>query len=542
MKVAVYARYSGENQREASLEDQMRNCRNYCVREGWPAPIEYTDRAISGSRLDRTSYRRLLSQASHFDVILVDDLTRLGRDKEEIGRVVKRLVFGGVRLIGVSDGVDTTRKSHKVDVGMRGLMSELFLDDLADKTHRGQMGRALAGASAGGLPYGYTVTSLGDRAIDEDQAKVVRRIFAEYIAGKSARDIASGLNRDGVPAPRGGSWAMSAIHGDLKRGIGILVNPLYAGRQVWNRSHWIKHPDTGRRVRKERPPSEWVTSEKPELAIVPPYDWDQVQAALKQRSQTHKGRARSVKHLLSGILRCGVCQGPMVAVDRYRYGCATRKDRGTTVCPSTVTFPRREAEEVVLTGIKQQLLTQAAFDEFQRHVTALLKEAAPDTSSLQRQIDKAQRERDNILGAIRAGIYTASVKQDLEKAEAEVEQLQRMMSEANAFQPSQVLPRARDIWNRVARTLQARNSTNDQIRKAIIDLVGERIVVNEKGADFIAEIDASSHCQIDVVEGARSVLHLTEPVRWTLPRKGRNHTRSTGRAQTLARGPVYLTR
>ena len=76
MKVAVYARYSGENQREASLEDQMRNCRNYCVREGWPAPIEYTDRAISGSRLDRTSYRSLLSQASHFDVILEDDLTR----------------------------------------------------------------------------------------------------------------------------------------------------------------------------------------------------------------------------------------------------------------------------------------------------------------------------------------------------------------------------------------------------------------------------------------------------------------------------------
>src|SRR5690606_30087953 len=160
-------------------------------------------------------------------------------------------------------GVDTGRKSHKADVGLRGLMSELFLDDLAEKTHRGLTGRALAGASAGGLPYGYRVTETGHRAILEDEAAIVRRIFAEYAGGLT---------------PRGGTWSLNAIRADVRRGIGILGNPIYIGQQVWNRSRWVKHPETGCRVRQERPESEWIVREVPELAIVDRPLWDAVQA------------------------------------------------------------------------------------------------------------------------------------------------------------------------------------------------------------------------------------------------------------------------
>jgi site-specific DNA recombinase len=268
MRVAAYARFSSDSQREASIEDQLRNCRAYCAKQGWPDPVVYSDSAISGARNDREAYLRMLREAVRFDVLLVDDLSRFGRDKDEIGKTVKRLTFAGVRLVGVCDGVDTARKGHKVDVGLRGLMSEIYLDDLADKTHRGLSGRALAGASAGGLPYGYRVTTTGAREIDEAQAVVVRRIVAEYLAGQSPRAIARGLNRDGIPSPRGKTWALSAIYGDMRRGIGILANPIYVGRQVWNRSRWVKHPDTGRRVRQERPAAEWITTDQPELAIV----------------------------------------------------------------------------------------------------------------------------------------------------------------------------------------------------------------------------------------------------------------------------------
>src|SRR5690606_3887343 len=266
--VAAYARYSSDAQREASLEDQLRNCRQYAARMGWPEPVVYTDAAVSGARNDRPGYLRLLADAPRFDVILVDDLTRLSRDSVEATKATRRLTFAGVRVIGVSDGLDTGRKGHKAEVGLRGLMGELYLDDLREKTHRGLMCRALDGASAGGLPYGYRVSATGQREIREDQAEIVRPIYAEYLAGRSPREIVAGLNRDRVPSPRGRTWAASAVAGDVRRGIGILANPIYAGRQVWNRSRWVKHPDTGRRVRQERPQSEWVVTEHPELAIV----------------------------------------------------------------------------------------------------------------------------------------------------------------------------------------------------------------------------------------------------------------------------------
>jgi len=226
MRAAAYARYSSDQQRDASLEDQLRNCRAYCARMGWPDPVAYTDAAMSGARNDRPGYLRLLADSGRFDVIVVDDLSRLSRDSIEVAQAIRRLTFAGVRVVGCSDGTDTGRKGHKAEVGLRGIMSELYLTDLADKTHRGLAGRALAGASAGGLPYGYAVTTTGQRAIREDQAHVVRRIFADYLAGDSARSIAVALNQDGVPSPRGSTWAVSAIYGDVKRGIGILENPI----------------------------------------------------------------------------------------------------------------------------------------------------------------------------------------------------------------------------------------------------------------------------------------------------------------------------
>ena len=522
MRIAAYARYSSENQREASLEDQLRNCRNWCQRQGLPAPVEFTDAAISGSRFDRPGYTRLLEQIHTFDVLLVDDLSRLGRDKDEIGRTVKRLTFAGVRLVGVSDGVDTQRRGHKIDVGLRGLMSELYLDDLAEKTHRGLTGRALSGASAGGLPYGYRVTGTGQRSIDPDQAEVVRRIFREYLDGRSPRQIAAGLNADRIPTARGGTWCMTAIYGDTRRGIGILANPIYVGRQIWNRSRWVKHPETGRRVRQERPASEWIITEHPELAIVDRSTWEAVQARLSGRRQAHYGHpcakrpGRQPRHLLSGILRCAECGGPLAVVDRYSYGCVAAKDRGT--CTSRVRVPRAAAERSILAGIKSDLLSEQAFQLFQRSVTAALRQFAPDDSSIRRHLAAAERERENILRAIRSGIITPSTKAELERAEQEVARLQDELEAVKRYEPATVLPRAREVWRRAVVALEDYARNIPAARDALRELLGESIVVrrNENG-DLVAEIAASSapahQAQINVVAGAGFGLYLLEPRR-----------------------------
>lgn len=512
VRTAAYARYSSDQQSSASLEDQLRNCRAYCERQGWPAPAVFSDAAISGARNDRPGYQRLLAESGHFDVILVDDLSRLSRDSIETAQAIRGLTFRGVRVIGVGDGVDTSAKGHKVSAGLRGLMGELYLDDLRDKTHRGLTGRALAGASAGGLPYGYRVTTTGQRAIDQAQAAVVRRIFAMAVEGRSARQIAAALNADGVPSPRGGTWAQSAIFGDVRRGIGILANPIYIGRQVWNRSRFVKHPDTGRRVRQERPRSEWLTSEHPELAIVDRAVWERVHGARK-RSPTGKV-GRPMKHLLSGILRCGECGAPLVVVDAYSYGCAHAKDRGT--CSSKLRVRRKEAEHALLAGARAQL-TDEAFKEFQRECAKLLKQSTPDAGEAQRNLAAAERQRENILAALRAGIITPSTKAELIAAEGAVDEAQRALQAAKAVQPARLLPQARAVWDGLVATLEAQARNVPQLREALRQIIGDsvRVLRNENGDPF-AEVAGS---QISVVAGAGFGPYLTAPFRIPLRSK-----------------------
>ncbi|RBO52010.1 hypothetical protein DSD19_16740 [Rhodovulum sp. BSW8] len=141
-------------------------------------------------------------------------------------------------------------------IGLGGTMSALFLRNLAEKTHRGLEGRVKAGKSAGGISYGYRLDrqplpdgsfTTGDRVIDAAEAVIIRRIFMEYDRGRSARTIATGLNRDGIPAPRSGgkgkgTWSFSTISGNWKRGTGILNNELYIGKLVGTGSASSKTP------------------------------------------------------------------------------------------------------------------------------------------------------------------------------------------------------------------------------------------------------------------------------------------------------------
>lgn len=517
MRAAAYVRYSSDAQREASLEDQLRNIRKWCARHDIADPAVYSDAAISGARDDRPGYRSLLSEVTsgHFDLLLVDDLSRLSRDSTETGRVIKRLKFAGVRLVGVSDGVDTSRKGHKIDVGLRGLMSELYLDDLAEKTHRGLTGRALAGASAGGLPYGFRVPGTGQREVDEAQAAVVRRIYDLAGAGHSARAIAAKLNAEGVPSARGGDWCMTAIYGDHRRGIGILANPIYLGRQIWNRSRWEKHPETGRRIRAERPEAEWIITEHPELAIVTQAQWDAVQNATRRHPSYQRAAGRSPKHLLSGLLQCADCGGPMVVVDRYRYGCARAKDRGPAVCASRLRVARQAAEDAILAGLREQLLSETAYKEFERQARSAIAEAAPDTGMVERALRDAERTRENILAALRAGIITPSTRAELITAEHAVDAAKRALRGAQAYQPSQILPRARETWRRlVAQLADIRDLP--EARAAVSEAIGGQLVLRETSPGVVVA-ETSPTCQINVVAGAGFVRSLTQSFAIPIP-------------------------
>jgi site-specific DNA recombinase len=272
MKVAMYARYSSDNQRDASIADQLRVCREFAARQGWSVVREFTDHAISGATLLRSGFQGLMRDAlsGQFDVVLAEALDRFSRDQEDTAGLFKRLTFAGVNIVTLAEG-DITH----LHVGLKGTMNALFLKDLADKTRRGLRGRVELGKSGGGLCYGYRVARAthegagsGDREIVPSEAEVIRRIFRDYAAGVSPKALAKQLNAERCPGPGGASWNPSTVHGNPTRGTGILNNELYVGRLVWNRLRYVKDPDTGKRVSRPNPASEWVTAAVHELRIV----------------------------------------------------------------------------------------------------------------------------------------------------------------------------------------------------------------------------------------------------------------------------------
>lgn len=357
MNVAIYGRYSSDNQRDASIADQFRMCRLHAENQGWQIVEEYSDHAISGASLLRPGIQALISDAARgrFDLILSEAMDRLSRDQEDIAGLFKRMSYSDVKIFTLSEG----EVSH-LHVGLKGTMNALFLKDLADKTRRGQRGRVEAGKSGGGNSYCYDVVKKlaanggpvrGDRTINEAQAEVVRRIFRDYAAGKSAKTIAFALNREGITSPSGGDWGFSTINGNPKRGNGILNNEMYVGKIVWNRQRFIKDPDTGKRQARPNPESEWVIQEAPELRILDDDLWEAVKARQGQNrtERDESGVAdvrkmnyrRRPKYLFSGLTRCG---GGYSAISATLIGCSTARNKGTCDMEGRAGIAAAEAE------------------------------------------------------------------------------------------------------------------------------------------------------------------------------------------------------
>ena len=209
LRVAAYARYSSDNQRDASIEDQVRIVRERCEQMGMKLQEVYSDHSISGASLIlRPAIQQLMqdAMARKFDVVMAEALDRLSRDQEEIAGVYKRLVFFGIKMVTLSEG-----EISELHIGLKGTMNALFLKDLAAKTHRGLRGRIENGKSGGGLCYGYKVIKKldgsgdpvrGDREIDAQEAENIRRIFRDFAAGIGPRAIASALNSEGIVGPK----------------------------------------------------------------------------------------------------------------------------------------------------------------------------------------------------------------------------------------------------------------------------------------------------------------------------------------------------
>lgn len=500
LRAASYSRYSSDNQRDTSIDDQERLTGARGTAEGWPMVAGFSDCEISASTpmALRAGGKRMLAAAARgeFEVLLIEGLDRCWRDIVDQEQTIRRLEHQGVRIIGVSDGYDTRHEDRELSRGVRGLLNQQYLRDLAKKTHRGLTGQVFRGGHAGGLSYGYRSIEAGAihrLKIDENQAPWVRWIFEHYAAGWSCQKIAAELNVLGVKTGRGGTWAVSALYGSPNKGSGVLNNELYVGRYVWNRSQWKKDPDTGKRFRLIRPPEEWLIEERPELRILDVDLWQAVRDRMNgtRLANGGKGKGARPKTLLGGLMTCSKCGGAIIAVSGRDYGCAAHKDRGPAVCIGTRV--RRKATDLrLLAVVREDLLSQSAVIELRDQVETLLdaqrQAAAGAAGAAKAALGEVAREIDRLVDAIGAMGHSSALAVRLKDAEA---RMAKLVSEAVRKPAAPV--KIDDVMARYRRELLALETAlqaePERARAALRTYFGE-IVVEETGAQAWATFTA----------------------------------------------------
>src|SRR5581483_6495028 len=529
IRVALYARYSSDQQREASIEDQLRLCRIHAEKQGWVVAESYHDRAVSGASLIRPGIQGLLADAlrGRFQVVLAEALDRLSRDQEDVAGVFKRMAFAGVKIITLSEGEIT-----HLHVGLKGTMNALFLKDLADKTRRGMRGRVEVGKAGGGLCYGYDVVKRndaagepvrGERRINEAEAEIVRRIFREFASGRSPRAIALDLNREDVAGPFGRTWGDTTIRGHACRGNGILNNELYVGCLVWNRQRFIKDPSTGRRVSRRNPESEWIRTEVPELRIVDDELWQAAKARQAELAHIFAATAQGVREarakrintarrhvfLLSGLLVCGCCRGKYGIISKERYGCLNHHRRAS--CSNSRTIQRPIIEERVLAGLTERLVSaeavaeavRAYHEEMNRQNQARRAQAEADRKALA----KVERAIAGIVAAVEDGLYQPTMKARLAELERQKAEIEARLCAGEPELPD-VNPNVAELYRRKVTRLAevlAEDPSSQEAAIALRSLIGEVVLTpGEKRGEVNATLRGELMGILDFANGGNA--------------------------------------
>ncbi len=510
-RCAIYARFSSDLQSIHSAEDQIALCKTRAEREGWTVVEIYTDAAISGASNRRPGMSAMLSDAAigAFDIVCAEAIDRIARDQEDIAAIYKRLTFAGVQLHTLSDG-----RVDELHIGLKGTMSALYLKDLAEKIRRGQRGCIARARVPGGLTYGYEVVrqfgadgepERGLRRIVPEQAAVVRRIYSEFLSGRSPRQIAIGLNEDGMRTARGAIWTPSSIMGSRSRSLGILHNPVYAGRFVYNRVQMKRDPETRRRVSRPNPADERVEMHLPELQIVTAEEWAEAQAMISRSAMDPLHDRKRPKHMLSGLIRCGKCGGGFSAINARRLGCARTRTAG--MCDVHETLARAAVEQRVLASLVDHLLSPEAVamlvKAYHDEVQSETAERRQKVAVIDRRIAEVSSAIERLIGAIETGATDfRMIREALSARQAERDRLERERAELNAASVIALNPKIADSYRARIREMAFGGATavrSEEINNRVRDLV-EQVSVRATNVGWEIDVITSLSGAIDLAE------------------------------------------
>lgn len=456
-RAVIYARYSpGPNQRDESIEGQVRECRDVAERHGLMVIHEYKDARLTGTNDERPEFQRMLRDADRglFDVVITWKTDRFARNRYDSAIYKQRLKKNGVKIILAKEHIPDGPEGIILESMLEG-MAEYYSANLSQNIRRGQRENALEGKFIGGtIPLGYKLDSEKCYIIDAEKAPIVREIFQRYNAGESVVSICDDLNVRGYLTARGHNFNRSSLHR-------ILANEKYTGLY---RFEDIEIRDAVPRI---------ITDEEFEKA--------------RKRSERNKRSRRAPVHnpvefLLTGKLFCGHCEEPMggsCGTGRhggrfYYYKCNGRKYKKGSCKKKPVKkdiLEKTVANTVINSVINNDKMVNYIVD---RCMEVQLQEVdRSPADGLRRELADAEAALKNIMKAIEAGIITTSTKDRLVELEERCATLRHGIAAAEIVPPK--LSREQLLF--IFEKYKGRNANDVEFMRDVIDTFIQKIYV-----------------------------------------------------------------
>ena len=401
LTAVIYARYSSDNQREESIEGQLRECKAFAEKNDIQIVGTYIDRAFSARTDNRPDFQKMIkdSASKKFELIIVWKLDRFARDRYDSAHYKAALRKNGVKVISATEKISEGSEGILMEAVLEG-MAEYYSAELSEKVVRGLTENAYKCKFNGGtLPLGYTIDSEQHFQIDPLVAPAVLEAFKRYAEGASMTEIAQEMNAKGLRSAFGGKIGVDMV-------TRMLKNRRYIGEFKYRD---IIHPHGI-------------------PAIIPDELFDRVQRRMASNKKAPAKHKAEDEYLLTTKLRCGKCECFMVGesgtsktstVYRYYKCVGVKKHSG---CDKK-TVKKDWIEDFVVKQIEKVLFDDALLEKIADTIMEIQGKENTVLPMLRKQYADIQRGIDNLLNAIQQGIVTPSTKQrleDLEKQKSDI--------------------------------------------------------------------------------------------------------------------------
>ena len=413
MTAVIYARYSSDNQREESIEGQIRECTAYAEKNGITVVKHYIDRALSAKTDNRPDFQQMIkdSEKRLFDIVLVWKLDRFARNRYDSAHYEYQLERNHVKLVSATEPISDSPAGIMVKSMLTG-MAEYYSAELSEKVVRGMTENVLKGKYNGGtIPIGFKVDEEKFFQIDPLKAPFVVEVFQRYNDGATMKELMNWLNDSGVTTNRNQKFTYNSVQK-------LLTNKRYIGE---NHFKDIVMPDSI-------------------PAIVDKDLFEEVQLKIKKNSRAPARHKAEDDYLLTTKLFCGMCGAMMFGecgtgrnkIVHHYYKCATAK-RFKTCKKKTV---RKEwLEDLVIAETMKLIQDDAVIDAIVAEVMELQDQENTTLPLLEKQMREVENGIENMLNAIQAGVLTNSTKSRLEKLEAQQKELEVRIAEEKIARP-----------------------------------------------------------------------------------------------------------